>query len=150
MKVHYFATFAKIETSISQQKNTVKRLFAETVETIIRYQNCQNHIIHKINVDCNGITGCAMSEAGIMLILQAYQNSLLKYGPDGQFHSKSRMNPDRDCSYIGFDIAVIDSHTAVVSSGRRYPSHIEFIDMGNGKFLRVLKNKLLLLCFKLS
>lgn len=59
-------------------------------------QNMSVRLVRKINVDCNGITGCAMSEAEIMLFLQAYQNSLLKYGPDGQFHSKSSINPDRD------------------------------------------------------
>lgn len=45
---------------------------------------------------------------------------------------------------------MVDSHTAGVSSGRRYPSHIKFIDMGNEKFLRVFKNKRLVLWFKLS
>ncbi|CAG2186803.1 unnamed protein product [Mytilus edulis] len=78
--------------------------------------NMSVRLVHKINVDCNGINGSAMSEAGNMLFLQAYHNNLLKYGPDGQFDSKSSMNPDRDCSHIGFDIADVDSHTAVVSA----------------------------------
>lgn len=97
--------------------------------------NMSVRLVHKINVDCNDITGCAMSEAGNMLFLQTYQNSLVKYGPDGQFYCKSSINPDRDCSSIGFDFAMDDSHTAAVLSGSHFPKHIHFIDMDTAKLL---------------
>ncbi|XP_063411406.1 uncharacterized protein LOC134694331 [Mytilus trossulus] len=83
----------------------------------------------RINIDSESISGCAISEAGNMLFLQTHINSMMKYAPNGEFISESRISPA--LSLIGYDLAVIDSNTVAVSSGGNSPKQIYLIDMNS-------------------
>ncbi|CAG2200835.1 unnamed protein product [Mytilus edulis] len=98
---------------------------AKSIETI------NVRLGRRININSKSITGCAISEAGNMLFLQAHSNRMMKYAPNGEFISESRINPET--SGIGYDLAVIDSNTVAVSSGGNDPQQIYLIDMNSTK-----------------
>ncbi|XP_071149670.1 E3 ubiquitin-protein ligase TRIM71-like [Mytilus edulis] len=91
----------------------------------------------KIDINHDGISGCAISEAGNMLFLQAHCNRMMKYAPNGEFISESRINPE--ANGIGYDLAVIDSNTVAVSSGGNTPQQIYLIDMKSTNMSQVLQ-----------
>ncbi|CAG2217143.1 unnamed protein product [Mytilus edulis] len=91
----------------------------------------------KIDINHDGISGCAISEAGNMLFLQEHSNSMMKYAPNGEFISESRINPE--ANGIGYDLAVIDSNTVAVSSGGNTPQQIYLIDMNSTKISQVFQ-----------
>lgn len=92
--------------------------------------NLSVRLVRKIYLDQNCFSGCAMSEAGNMFFLPLYQNKLLKYDPNGQFCSESRISHlDMLKISIGYDLDVLDSNTVAVSSGGNCPQKICLIDM---------------------
>ncbi|VDI49313.1 Hypothetical predicted protein [Mytilus galloprovincialis] len=104
---------------------------AKSIETInVRLER-------KITIDCYGLSGCAVSESGHMLFLQAHSNRMMKYTQNGEFISESRINPE--ANGIGYDLAVIDSNTVAVSSGGKHPQQIYLIDMNSTKTRQVLQ-----------
>ncbi|CAG2186794.1 unnamed protein product [Mytilus edulis] len=104
---------------------------AKSIETInVRLER-------KITIDCDGLSGCAVSESGHMLFLQAYSNRMMKYTPHGEFISESPINPE--ASGIGYDLEVIDSYTVAVSSGG-IDHNINLIDMDSAKLRQVFNS----------
>ncbi|XP_071150337.1 uncharacterized protein [Mytilus edulis] len=108
-------------------------LGAKTTENI----NVRLVLVCKINIDVNGLSGCAISEAGNMIFLHEHSNSLIKYAPNGEFISKSVINPQ--AKGIGYDLALIESNTVAVSSGGNYPQHIYLIDMNSTKTSQIFQ-----------
>ncbi|XP_063418484.1 uncharacterized protein LOC134701284 [Mytilus trossulus] len=104
---------------------------AKSIETI------NVRLGRRININRESISGCAISEAGNMLFLQAHNNSIMKYAPNGEFISESCINPAT--SGIGYDLAVIDSNTVAVSSGGHDPQQIYLIDMNSTKTSQVFQ-----------
>ncbi|CAC5408335.1 unnamed protein product [Mytilus coruscus] len=94
-------------------------------------ENINVRLVRKINVGRNGLTGCALSENGNMLFLQAHRNNLLRYELNGKFLSESHINTAP--SDIGYDLAIVDSNTVAVSSGGNLPHTIYLIDMNSAK-----------------
>ncbi|CAC5410186.1 unnamed protein product [Mytilus coruscus] len=88
-------------------------------------------LVCKINIDHDGLTGCAMSESGNMLFLHIYNSKILKYGQKSEFLFESCINSKT--IGIGYDLAVIDSNTVAVSSGGNGPQQIYLIDMDSAK-----------------
>ncbi|XP_071148846.1 uncharacterized protein [Mytilus edulis] len=104
---------------------------AKSIETInVRLER-------KITIDCYGLSGCAVSESGHMLFLQAYSNRMMKYTQNGEFISESRINPE--ANGIGYDFSVIDSNTVAVSNGGNHPQQIHLIDINSTKTSQVFQ-----------
>ncbi|XP_063418455.1 uncharacterized protein LOC134701257 [Mytilus trossulus] len=98
---------------------------AKSIETI------KVSLGRRININSESISGCAISEDGNMLFLQEHNNSMMKYAPNDELISESRINPAT--SGIRYDLAVIDSNTVAVSSGGNDPQQIYLIDMDSTK-----------------
>ncbi|VDI53651.1 Hypothetical predicted protein [Mytilus galloprovincialis] len=104
-------------------------------ETLI--ENIHLMLERKFDICRSGLTGCAMSEAGNMLFLQAHANNLLRYGANGQFKSESRINSKY--FQIGYDLTVIDSNTVFVSSGGYSPQQIYLMEIDSARPRQVFK-----------
>ncbi|XP_063418517.1 uncharacterized protein LOC134701312 [Mytilus trossulus] len=99
--------------------------------------NINVKLVHKIIIDGHNISGCAISEAGDMLFQNLQQNTLLRFAPNGEFHSSSNIKGAGFQS--GYDLAVVNSNTIAVSSGGYPPHKIYLIDI-NGAETRRLFN----------
>ncbi|CAG2186798.1 unnamed protein product [Mytilus edulis] len=62
-------------------------------------------------------------------------NQLLKYCPNGEFHSEIRINPVM--KRIGYDLAMVDSNTVAVSSSGNFPYKIYLIDTNRAETRQV-------------
>ncbi|XP_071149666.1 uncharacterized protein [Mytilus edulis] len=100
-------------------------------------ENINVTLVRKININVNGLSGCAISEAGNIMFLHDHSNSLIKYTRNGKFISKSVIN--QQAKDIGYDLAVIDSDTVAVSSGGNDPQQIYLIDMNTTKTSQVFQ-----------
>ncbi|CAC5408333.1 unnamed protein product [Mytilus coruscus] len=89
-------------------------------------ENINARLVRKINTNHINLTGCAISETGDIFFLESHKNNLLKYGPNGEFHSKSRIN---SWQYnVGYDLAVVHSNIVAVSSIGNNPKQLYLIN----------------------
>ncbi|XP_063418463.1 uncharacterized protein LOC134701267 [Mytilus trossulus] len=92
-------------------------------------------LVHKIGISGHNISGCAISEAGDMLFQKLQQNTLLRFAPNGEFHSHSNIKGAGFQS--GYDLAVVNSNTIAVSSGAYPPHKIYLIDINSAETRRL-------------
>ncbi|CAC5374822.1 unnamed protein product [Mytilus coruscus] len=81
-----------------------------------------------------------------MLFLEDHKNNLLTYYPNGELRSESCIIPGQ--YRIGYDLAVINLHMAVVSSGGNPPTKIHFLHMNTARLHQMIN--LQDLCYSLS
>ncbi|CAC5407976.1 unnamed protein product [Mytilus coruscus] len=141
--IKHIKTFGDVEidncekhVSFSWQSHKSAQIFKPT-SVAKSIENINVRLGRRININREGISGCAISEAGNMLFLQAHSNRLMKYSPNGEFISESCIDPE--ASGIGYDLAVIDSNTVAVSSGGFSPQQIYLIDMNSTKTSQVFQ-----------
>lgn len=67
--------------------------------------------------------------------LELYKNNLLKYEPNGEFHSKSRINSGQYS--VGYGLAIVDSNTIVASCGGYNPKQLYLIDTNSTETRKV-------------
>ncbi|XP_052079883.1 uncharacterized protein LOC127718031 [Mytilus californianus] len=112
-------------SSFSWKCDTSAQIF-KTVPKAILIDNISARLVRKISTQHFNLSGCAISENEDFFFLQLHKNNLLKYGPNGEFHSKSRINSGQ--YNVGYDLAMVDSNSVAVSCGGNNPKQLYIID----------------------
>ncbi|XP_063418489.1 uncharacterized protein LOC134701287 [Mytilus trossulus] len=125
-------------TSFSWKGDKSAQLY-KTISGAKTIENINVRLVRKINIDVYGLTGCAILEDGNMLFLEAHNNNLMKYAPNGEFCSKSNFNLMSDD--IGYDLAVIDTNRVAISGGGNPPYRIYVIEItcSNKEFRKIIE-----------
>ncbi|XP_063418453.1 uncharacterized protein LOC134701255 [Mytilus trossulus] len=127
--------FSEKHVSFSWKSNQSAQIY-KSISEPTSIEEISVKLVQKINIGRNTLSGCAISEAGNMLFLQAHKNNLLTYCPNGELHSESCILKGQPG--MGYDLAVVDSEMVAVSSGGNPPTKIHFIDMSNSKLHKTI------------